>query len=45
MHPNKEYIDELDLKPYQPFGIPLLKLLFGLTVISLFITATYELFF
>lgn len=31
-----------DLKPYQPFGIPMLKLLFGLTVLSLAATAIYE---
>jgi hypothetical protein len=37
-------VNDIDLKPYQPFGIPLLKLLFGIAVISLFVTATYEFF-
>uniref|UniRef100_A0A0Q9YGU3 Uncharacterized protein n=1 Tax=Candidatus Berkiella cookevillensis TaxID=437022 RepID=A0A0Q9YGU3_9GAMM len=31
-----------ELKPYQPYGIPMLKFLFGLTLISLVITALYE---
>lgn len=35
-------ISEFDLKPYQPYGIPMLKFLFGLTLISLTVTALYE---
>lgn len=35
-------LDELELKQYQPYGIPMLKFLFGLTLISLAITAVYE---
>jgi len=41
----KKEIQEIDLKPYEPFGVPLLKFLFGLTVLSLVLTAAYELFF
>lgn len=43
MHSRKP-IQALDLKPYQPFGVPLLKILFGLTLLSLVLTATYEFF-
>lgn len=34
-----------DLKPFQPFGIPMLKLLGGLAVLSLLLVALYELIF
>lgn len=42
MNTNDTVFDESTLKPYQPFGIPLLKLLFGITLVSLAITAFYE---
>ncbi|MBS0289799.1 MAG: hypothetical protein JSS07_07180 [Proteobacteria bacterium] len=35
----------LNLKPYQPFGIPLLAILFGLALFSLALTALYEIIF
>ena len=35
-------VEDLNLKPYQPYGIPMLKFLFGLTLISLAVTALYE---
>jgi hypothetical protein len=35
-------VNDIDLKPYQPYGIPLLKLLAGLAIISLIATALYE---
>lgn len=38
-------ITEFELKPYQPYGIPMLKFLFGLTLISLVVTALYEFVF
>lgn len=34
----------IDLKPYQPMGIPLLKLLGGIAVFSFLATAIYEYF-
>lgn len=34
-----------DLKPYQPYGIPMLKLLGGIAVISICLVIVYELFF
>lgn len=37
--------ESIDLKPYQPYGIPLLKLLAGLAILSLVVTALYEILF
>lgn len=34
-----------DLKPYQPFGIPILKLMGSFVLLSLAMVAVYELFF
>ena len=44
MKPERPF-DESALKPYQPYGIPLLKFLFGIVVITLAITGIYEYFF
>jgi len=41
---NEKQNQTIDLKPYQPYGIPMLKLFGGLVVLSLVATALYEYF-
>jgi hypothetical protein len=38
---NKKYV-EVDVKPYQPYGIPLLLFLGGIGAIALIVVAIYE---
>lgn len=44
MAPERIITDKTDenLKPYQPFGIPMMWFLFGLTGLSLLVTAIYK---
>lgn len=42
---NERPVTVADLKPYQPFGIPVLKLLGMLALLSCFVTIAYEVLF